>query len=1622
MSQSSSISIDASIDTAAAVSSSMIPFTASQIPLAVIKKLGMHSTNAVSNPGHAFPSLVADDLGPSDAIDSDDDFTLLLPAANQTALAAPVDPKVANQLCSFRLRLLQHPALLLCTRPECTHHLPLIPTYVNVFQHLKSHHHPLTKTGVKLLEETLLALDLVSPATVSIKTNLLPINLIKELDTFDGYCCSICKYAVKSSSSAYKHQRSNHDGKASVMHPILIQPIFTSGPFTRYVWVLNSKLEPTPPPVTFNINTNTEEDAAFKEQLAAFFAKDAELMAKADLDMEGIQPRTVTGNLSPWLKQLGWQEYWAGKPVAAIGSLGCNPHKWPGAHQDFLHWLLGMTQRCTQQWMEALLQSGRQVQQTFRAFEDTPSHPYSLDQPTVIKRAACWAMLITMLVHVMLDGKVLGYYGDDDQDAHLGISERLAGLIEDLQDLFHDPKLDVDVSMHPDVVVQAFSGIQSISIHLITQDPPAYGELERLPLLCSFLHLCLSPDGTSKPVNAATSMLVNLEFAFRAVMHHHLLHPEHGTLIGKTVPEINKGVQAVMKRYLFNNSYSASAHLQSLLCYGTKLAKDDGGSLYFRWSEDRKLVTYGTNTIKISRLDTLVQGTLDRATSLLEQLLLKDGALSKQVDLSMYKDHFRNREPGYSFVAATQQDAGTFCLCQALKGFPQHQPLLDTCSAEPEFDTAAAHGYFALHNEFNKLLAVLIELTSGLPARGTELVKLQHTNTLVSQRNLFLADGHFVTVLASNKGKGPPKLIPRFLPHAVGQLVLFYVMEVVPFLHLLFNSVEVAREPSALLLVNHRGQPWQTNEISKTLQSLCQEFVGPSASSLHIRNWRQLSVSIDKVLIRPGLPSEEYADHSHDLQAGHSTSTAQQHYGLDSSMLLELTQESLDCMLSVSKRWHAFWCLASRYQDAVQPLDAAALPQAGSGCVNAALPADLKRKLDKLEEDVQHIRRKVEEKPSALLANIIAPVVENHRSAVLPPVVRKALFKVTGSHCTKTVEQAYALDAICRRESPLIIVMATGTGKSALFMTPLFWLPPTSVVVVVVPFIVLMEDLLEQCKLVGIVASKWSGYNCAKKVDRSQLVLVAAENCYNQHFGSWAQELVEQERLAAIFFDECHVCITQDSFRPSMAKIKQLITTVPVPQYLLTATLPPSLLSTFKGALCLPQDGTGIIRAATNRNNIGYSVQWVLSSATMDFCIQQLLQSHPHGSIMVICRSRVAAETTARLLSCQCIWSEMDQAEKKAILLLWLASSAAEMDNSKRVLVGTTAIGTGINPQHVSLVVHMDGAYDMVSYVQESGRAGRSGQAAKAVMMVYGGVRLEDKVELYVKEKVCRRVAISSYMDGMPLTCLSQPDLALCDLCSECVAGDAKTLPKPTTTINTPPRSDKPEEIGSAASSCLCPANAATSLPPSPSLQKRQHQQGMAKLGNNLSSLAQHPSNAANSPVDIPSTIDLLHKLSKQCSLCYLFGHRHSCIGKHGADHAFILCKCWSLIEACMPQWHEGQINGSHLGQVKNRMRRDKPKGVACYTCYAPIHICTNSSLAPMRGCTKRYADIVLPVVAVVLWHKEFRERICQELKVDCSDMSRLELDLCSAFTYKGEKVSLAYAIFAVAMENASML
>lgn len=61
------------------------------------------------------------------------------------------------------------------------------------------------------------------------------------------------------------------------------------------------------------------------------------------------------------------------------------------------------------------------------------------------------------------------------------------------------------------------------------------------------------------------------------------------------------------------------------------------------------------------------------------------------------------------------------------------------------------------------------------------------------------------------------------------------------------------------------------------------------------------------------------------------------------------------------------------------------------------------------------------------------------------------------------------------------------------------------------------------------------------------MVVAAADNFCSQTVGSWARSLVEQGRLAASYFDERHVWVSQSSFRRSMEKIKALVVAVRVP-------------------------------------------------------------------------------------------------------------------------------------------------------------------------------------------------------------------------------------------------------------------------------------------------------------------------------------------------------------------------------------------------------------------------------------------------------------------------------------------
>ncbi|EST06013.2 Helicase, C-terminal, partial [Kalmanozyma brasiliensis GHG001] len=1173
-------------------------------------------------------------------------------------------------------------------------------------------------------------LDLPLPKDVPVDHNQLPVPKIKELPVItDGYQCNHCSYAIPSKSSMHAHLKDKHAdlkvrGKST--HPILLQVIQEHGKNKRCIYVQDKQLDPTPPQAILNANLNTRQlDNAITARAAAFIQQDQAALRDAGLLNPLVDTSMLSGNIGPWAKQLKWRSYWAGKPLAAIGALGTDTSSWPGAHHNFVHWLARMGKASAQRWMQTFMESGRYMQQTFHAYSDAPSEPYNLRPQTIKKRADMWGNVLALLAHLALDGETLHYHGSQGWDQHLVVTDNATEAIHCLRDLstLFDQG-DEDLGTNPDARAAA--------------------EHE---------------EGMPKAVSAATSVIASLEFCIRTVLHHHLFNDTDGQLLKMSTSQTEKAMRKHLKENVYHNSNSASAHLQSLHRYGKVLAQDEVTPFICSWAHDLSHVKYGTEEIQITRLQALMHGAQEQAERHLRKLCLLPEDATLAVNLRHVQDDHRNTQPGFNFVTASPELSNlSTVLCRAVAGnVPPAQPLLDAFSKELEFDAEAAQSYFSTHNEFIKLLAVLIELGSGLPARGTELMQLQHTNTLMGPRNIFVHDGSVFTALPTNKGSGRQKIIPRFLPHAVGCMVVYYVSQVAPFVHLLHNAIIKPRSACHMLLSMHTGRPLDTNTVSKMLQALHQQYISSVSSGMTMRMWRQVAVAIDRKLIRPGSASasskDAEEDNEHDLQAGHLTSTAEQHYGLDASMLYQLTQESMDRMLAVSERWHMFWRMRTRFQEDAQPFSQ--LVEQGSGADHAQELRGIKRKLELVEESVLTVRRKLEHHtpPSVHSASNSLQLSGASRSAVLPPAVSSALFQITGSHRTKTLEQAYALNAIHAKESPLIIIMATGSGKSALFMAPLHWLPERSVIIVVVPFIALTDDLLQDCCRVGVSAKRWATHQPSRTVAGvgAQLVFVAVENCHSVEFANWARVLQEEKQLAAIFFDECHVCLTQSSFRPAMDKIKALLSSVHVQQYFLTATLPPSLVSILKTTLQLPHDGTGMIRASTNRKNISYAVQQLTSEDSVLLCLEDLLAAHPTGAVMVFCVSKPATTFTATALGCPFITSDMDETYKQTTISTWLRCSTTETDNSKRILAGTTAIGTGINPQHVKLVVHCSNTFDMISYVQESGRAGRNGAPATAVLLAVNNT----SVQQYVEEQTCRRLIISTYIDGMPVTCLS---------------------------------------------------------------------------------------------------------------------------------------------------------------------------------------------------------------------------------------------------------------------------
>jgi ATP-dependent DNA helicase RecQ len=329
--------------------------------------------------------------------------------------------------------------------------------------------------------------------------------------------------------------------------------------------------------------------------------------------------------------------------------------------------------------------------------------------------------------------------------------------------------------------------------------------------------------------------------------------------------------------------------------------------------------------------------------------------------------------------------------------------------------------------------------------------------------------------------------------------------------------------------------------------------------------------------------------------------------------------------------------------------------------------------------------------------------------------IHDTLRRVFGYTGFRPYQQAIIEDLIAGRDA--FVLMPTGGGKSLCYQIPA--LHRTGVGIVVSPLIALMKDQVDALQANGVAAEFYNsslGSAAARRVlarlhaRELGLLYLSPEGLLG---GGFLERLYGID-IALIAIDEAH-CVSQwgHDFRPEYAQLGVLRGHFPgVPLIALTATADAQTRADIVRVLGLARAGQHI--TGFDRPNIRYTV---LEKHKPFEQLMRFLETRSGQSGIVYALSRKRVEEIAGKLRDKGVGAAAYHAGLPADRRGEVQEGF--LRDELQVVVATVAFGMGIDKPDVRFVVHYDLPKHIEGYYQETGRAGRDGLPADALLL-YG--------------------------------------------------------------------------------------------------------------------------------------------------------------------------------------------------------------------------------------------------------------------------------------------------------------
>ncbi|KAL9952213.1 hypothetical protein ACROYT_G039428 [Oculina patagonica] len=412
-------------------------------------------------------------------------------------------------------------------------------------------------------------------------------------------------------------------------------------------------------------------------------------------------------------------------------------------------------------------------------------------------------------------------------------------------------------------------------------------------------------------------------------------------------------------------------------------------------------------------------------------------------------------------------------------------------------------------------------------------------------------------------------------------------------------------------------------------------------------------------------------------------------------------------------------------------------------------------------------------------------------------------------------------------------ILPTGFGKSLIFqilprVLKVLWSLDKTSVLVVTPLVSIMKDQVEEMRRLGLKA--FAIGLCDEEMERELRATADVDIIYGSPESLcspvWAKELKDGQlgkQIVCLVVDEAHAVSAwgevtsktkqrgkKQPFREAFARVKDLRSFLPgLPILALTASVKVKDRSSLWKS-CGMVDPI-IVDVAPNKENICLefhkiadekdalkNLKWVASM------IQQEKEKTPQTIIFCKTFNDIANVVSYLLMNLRGM-AFVERDGKKLPLLgvyhakTWDTQKKKTEEDFKesgiqRVVVATCALGMGINFQNVEYVLHFGPPQTVTEIIQQSSRAGRSGQQAFSV--VYATNRQLSKSDKDVKgvvnSETCMRVALYQHFQETPSS--KEPGHLCCTVCRKnckcdgdgCTMADVPHLSAPQLTVQCP--------------------------------------------------------------------------------------------------------------------------------------------------------------------------------------------------------------------------------------------